>query len=33
MCSPHLIDIKAHGLGVHYKVTIGTSESGLREFW
>lgn len=33
MCSPRLIDIKAHGLGVQYKVAIGTSESGLREFW
>lgn len=33
MCSPCLIDIKAHGLGVQYKVAIGTSESELREFW
>lgn len=33
VCSPPLIDIKTHSLGVQYKVAIGTSESGLREFW
>lgn len=33
MCSPRLIDINARGLGVQYKVAIGTSEPGLREFW